>query len=119
MIVEGRCASAPSCRLMLAVMGRQEWREKIPAGLPDGLFVANKTGGVAGTSNDAAVVCAAGAAPVVIVVFSKGLDLAQLRRAPATIAAIAGTVYNHLKEAPAPVAGNLTPWATGATGGGA
>ena len=41
---------------MVEVMSRQEWRDKIPAGLPDGLLVANKTGGVSGTSNDAAIV---------------------------------------------------------------
>ena len=56
MVAQSRCASAPSCRLMVEVMARQEWREKIPAGLPDGLLVANKTGGVSGTSNDAAIV---------------------------------------------------------------
>ena len=56
MIAQHRCASAPSCRLMIEVMSQQEWREKIPAGLPDGLLVANKTGGVSGTSNDAAIV---------------------------------------------------------------
>lgn len=116
MIAEGRCASMPSCRLMLAVMGRQEWREKIPAGLPDGLVVANKTGGVAGTSNDAALVFAPDAAPVAIVVFCKGLGQAQLRRAPAAIAAIAGAVYGHLADAAPPVGGAPLPWPARAEG---
>lgn len=99
MIAEARCASPPSCRLMVEVMARQEWREKIPAGLPDGLLVANKTGGVAGTSNDAAIVCTPAQVPVVIVVFCKGLDLEQQHRAPAAIADIAAAVYGHLGEA--------------------
>lgn len=98
MIVEYRCASAPSCRLMLEIMSRQEWREKIPAGLPPGVWVANKTGGVAGTSNDAAVLRTPSGAPVVMVVYCKGLDQEQKRRAPAAIAAIAAELYDHLGE---------------------
>ena len=98
MIVESRCASAPSCRLMIEIMSRQEWREKIPAGLPQGLFVANKTGGVSGTSNDAAIAYTPSAAPIVMVVYCKGLDAEQTRRAPQAIAAIAGELYAHLGE---------------------
>jgi beta-lactamase class A len=98
MIAEHRCASAPSCRLMIEVMSRQEWREKIPAGLPAGLLVANKTGGVAGTSNDAAIVYTPQGAPIVMVVYCKGLDVGQTRRAPQAIAAIAGELYAHLGE---------------------
>ena len=72
----GRCASAPSCRLMLEIISRQKWRDKIPAGLPPGLLVANKTGGVAGTSNDAAIVYTPSGAPIVMVVYCKGLSYA-------------------------------------------
>jgi len=98
MIAEQRCASAPSCRLMIEIMHRQEWREKIPAGLPAGVFVANKTGGVSGTSNDAAIVRTPSGAPVVMVVYCKGLSHAAQDRAPAAIAAIAAALYDHLGE---------------------
>lgn len=98
MIAQDRCATAPSCRLMLEVMSRQEWREKIPAGLPGGLLVANKTGGVSGTSNDAAVVYTPGGAPVVMVVFWKGLTREAAGRADAAIAAVAAVLYDHLGE---------------------
>ena len=98
MIAEHRCASAPSCRLMLQVMAQQEWREKIPAGLPEGLLIANKTGGVSGTSNDAAIVYTPSGAPIVMVVFWKGLGQAQKGRADAAIAEIAGVLYEHLGE---------------------
>ncbi len=98
MIVQQRCASAPSCRLMLEIMSRQEWREKIPAGLPAGLLVANKTGGVSGTSNDAAVVFTPSGVPVVVVVFWRGLGLDARDRASAATAAIAAVVYEHLGE---------------------
>ena len=98
MIAQDQCASAPSCRLMMEVMSRQEWREKIPAGLPKGLLVANKTGGVSGTSNDAAIVSMPSGAPLVMVVFWKGLTQAATRRADGAIAAIAAAVYEHLGE---------------------
>lgn len=96
MIAEGRCATAPSCRLMIEIMSRQESREKIPAGLPAGLRVANKTGGVSGTSNDAALVFTPENVPLVMVVFCKGLSLEASDRAPGVIARIATCLYEHL-----------------------
>jgi beta-lactamase class A len=98
MIVEARCASGPSCRLMLEILTRQEWRDKIPAGLPPGVLVANKTGGVAGTSNDAAIVITPSGAPLVMVVYCKGLPERSRRQASAAIADIAGELYQHLGE---------------------
>lgn len=96
MIARSRCATAPSCRLMVEVMAQQEWREKIPAGLPTGLLVANKTGGVSGTSNDAAIVFTPCGTPVVMVVFWKGLGHKAKAGADEAIAAIAGVLYAHL-----------------------
>jgi beta-lactamase class A len=98
MIAQNRCASAPSCRLMIEIMAHQEWREKIPAGLPDGLLVVNKTGGVSGTSNDAAIVYTPCGAPVIMVVFWKGLGYEAKARADEAIAEIAGVLYEHLGE---------------------
>ena len=98
MIAEARCASAPSCRLMVEILSRQEWRDKIPAGMPPGLLVANKTGGVTGTSNDAAIVYTPSGAPVVMVVFWKGLPERSRGQASAAIASIAAELYEHLGE---------------------
>ena len=98
MVAESRCASAPSCRLMIEIMSRQEWREKIPAGLPPGLLVANKTGGVSGTSNDAAIVYTPSGAPLVMVVYCKGLGSGAKARASQAIADIAAELYEHLGE---------------------
>ena len=98
MIAQNQCASAPSCRLMIEILAQQEWREKIPAGLPDGLLVANKTGGVTGTSNDAAIVSTPSGAPLVMVVFWKGLSHEAEQQADAAIAGIAAVLYEHLGE---------------------
>jgi beta-lactamase class A len=43
-IANGTAASAQSCREMLAILGRQQFNEGIPAGLPAGTRVYHKTG---------------------------------------------------------------------------
>lgn len=93
MIAEGRCASQRSCELMVEVLSRQEWTTRIPAGLPPGLKIANKTGSVSGTVNDAAIVYPAAGPPLVLVVFCKGLSYAAQAAAETTIARIAGEAY--------------------------
>ncbi|HEX7242119.1 MAG TPA: serine hydrolase, partial [Longimicrobiaceae bacterium] len=53
-IASGRAASPRATEEMLAVLGRQEFREMIPSGLPAGVRVANKTGWITGINHDAA-----------------------------------------------------------------
>src|SRR5213592_3869765 len=56
-IVQGRAASRPSCDSMLAILGRQEFNEGIPVGVPPGTRVAHKTGWIGEVVyHDAAVV---------------------------------------------------------------
>ena len=56
-IATGRAASAVSCDSMLAILGRQEFNEGIPVGVPPGTRVAHKTGWIgAVVYHDAAVV---------------------------------------------------------------
>lgn len=100
MIAEDRCASPPSCRLMMEILTRQEWRQRIPAGLPAGLRVGNKTGSVAGSVNDAAVVGLPNGGAYVLAVFCKGLDDEQTRRADGTVAALARCVHEQFAGAP-------------------
>ena len=96
LIAKGRCASATGCRLMVEVLSRQAWREKIPAGLPPGLRVANKTGSVTGTSNDAALVFTSSGEPLVMVVYLKGLPERSRGQAAAAIASVAAVLYAYL-----------------------
>lgn len=53
-----------------AVLARQEHRDGVPAGLPDGTYVANKTGWVDGVTHDVALVRPEGRPPYVLVVLT-------------------------------------------------
>ena len=57
---------------MLGILERQHFRENIPAGLPPGTRVANKTGWITGINHDAAVVFPEEAPPYVLVVLLRG-----------------------------------------------
>ena len=72
--------------------------EKTPAGMPTGVFVANKTGGVSGAGNDAAIVSMPSGAPLVVVVYLKGLSYRARERASHAIAGIAAKLYERLGE---------------------
>jgi beta-lactamase class A len=56
-VATGRAASRPACDSMLAILGRQEFNEGIPVGLPPGTRVAHKTGWIGEVVyHDAAIV---------------------------------------------------------------
>lgn len=63
--------SADSREKMIKIMRSQQYTQRIPAGLPMGTRVANKTGSIKGTRNDTAIVHAKH--PYVVSVFSKNL----------------------------------------------
>ncbi|HEX8274390.1 MAG TPA: serine hydrolase [Longimicrobiaceae bacterium] len=79
-IAAGRAASPRATEEMLAILGRQEFREMIPAGLPAGVRVANKTGWITGINHDAAVVLPEGRRPYVLVVLTRGFQDRELAR---------------------------------------
>ena len=74
-IAQDRAASPAACREMLAILGRQHFREGIPAGLPAGTQVYHKTGWI-GTVvyHDAAIVERAGGRRYVLVVLTGGIQ---------------------------------------------
>ena len=57
---------------MVDILARQEFREMIPAGLPVGTRVANKTGNITRINHDAAIVYPPGRAPYVLIVLTRG-----------------------------------------------
>ncbi len=61
-------ADEPTCVDIEGVVARQEHTDKIPAGLPEKTYVANKTGWVDGVAHDVALVRPAGATPFVLAV---------------------------------------------------
>jgi len=73
-IATGRAASRAACDSMLAILGRQEFNEGIPVGLPPGTHVAHKTGWIGGVVyHDAGVVYPPRGGSYVLVVLTGGI----------------------------------------------
>ena len=73
-IAQARAASPASCTEMLAILGRQEFNEGIPAGLPSGTRVAHKTGWIGEVVyHDAAIVHPPRGGSYVLVVLTGGI----------------------------------------------
>src|SRR6266540_30569 len=76
-ISNGKAASTASCREMLTILGRQQFNEGIPAGLPPGTLVYHKTGWIEQVVyHDAALVEPVGARGrrYVLVVLTAGIQ---------------------------------------------
>ena len=71
-IVQGRAATDSSTALMLDILSHQEFRDGIPAGVPPGTRVANKTGNQTAINHDAAVIFPPGRSPYVLVILTRG-----------------------------------------------
>ena len=73
--IAGRRAASPAaCDSMLAILGRQEFNEGIPAGVPSGTRVAHKTGWIGEVVyHDAAIVHPATGGSYVLVVLTGGI----------------------------------------------
>ncbi len=66
-------ASPKHCKRMIRIMLGQTDRDGIPAGLPRGTQVANKTGEIDGTRNDVAIVEPFKDSPYILTVYSKSV----------------------------------------------
>ena len=71
-IVESDLFSEQSREGMLDILSRQHFVGGIPAGVPEGVRVANKTGWITGINHDAALVFPPDEAPYVLVVMVRG-----------------------------------------------
>jgi beta-lactamase class A len=90
-LAAGTLARPGTCADVEAVLSRQEHRSGIPAGLPAGTYVANKTGWVDGITHDVALVRPADRAPYVLVVLTT-LDVDE-SEANKLIADVSRTVW--------------------------
>ena len=93
-IERGEVLSPQSSAEMRDILLAQEFRSKIPAGLPPGIRVAHKTGEITAVSHDAAVVYPEGRKPYVLVVLTKGIRDSKV--SSALIADISRIVYSHV-----------------------
>lgn len=69
-VADRTLASETSCVEIEAILARQQHRDGIPAGVPEGTYVANKTGWVEGIAHDMALVRPGGEPPYVLVVLT-------------------------------------------------
>src|SRR6184192_4976375 len=73
-IAQHRAASPSSCEEMLRILGRQEFNEGIPVGVPPGTRVAHKTGWIGEVVyHDAALVYPSAGVGYVLVVLTGGI----------------------------------------------
>jgi beta-lactamase class A len=74
-IAQDRAASSAACREMMAILGRQQFKEGIPAGLPPGTRVFHKTGWIGQVVyHDAAIVERPDGRRYVLVVLTSGIQ---------------------------------------------
>ncbi len=95
-IVENKAASPASCHEMLEVLKRQRFRENIPAGLPAGTIIANKTGHITNIAHDAAIVFPAHRRPYILTVLTHKIN--EHRLAAQIIARISKSIWQHFIE---------------------
>ena len=87
-IADGKAVSPKASKEMIEILANQQFRDGIPAGVPEGTRVAHKTGEISTVNHDAAIVFAA--RPYVLVVLVRGLES---KAREALIAQISKTVY--------------------------
>lgn len=97
-IAEKKAVSETASAAMIETLEGQEFKSKIPAGLPSGTRVANKTGDITGVHHDAAIVLPEGRAPYVLVVLTEGYPSEE--GADAAIAAVSKAVWQAVQAVP-------------------
>ena len=84
----------PHADQMLSLLKQQQRTGKIPAGVPEGVETANKTGELADVENDAAIIWADGK-PYILCVMAD--QLADTQAAREKIVALSSEIYNQIK----------------------
>lgn len=93
-IAEGRAASPAGCEAMIAILQEQKFRQNIPAGVPPGFWVANKTGSITAIDHDCAIIGQAQRRPVVLAVLTH--KIATHQQAYETIARVTRHLFETL-----------------------
>jgi beta-lactamase class A len=95
-IAQGDAVSEKASREMVSILKRQAFNDAIPAGLPDGVEVAHKTGNITRIHHDGAIVY--GPRPYVLVVLVRGIE--DERESAKLIASISRTLYDAIEGVP-------------------
>lgn len=90
-LANGQAASDEATEVMVGILERQQFHDLIPAGLPPGTRVANKTGWITGIVHDAAIVYPQDCPAYVLVVLTRGYQ--EYQDAARTISDISRLVY--------------------------
>lgn len=93
-IATGKAGSEEACQEMVEILSHQEFRAKIPSGIPEDVKVANKTGSITRIDHDAAIVFPPGRKPYVLVVLTRGIS--DQRQAEELIAKLSKCVYEYV-----------------------
>ncbi|HEX3530486.1 MAG TPA: serine hydrolase [Thermoanaerobaculia bacterium] len=97
LIGEEQAYSADVCRRMLDLLHQQQFKDGIPAGLPEGARVAHKTGEISTAAHDAGIVFLPDREPYVLAVLTQWPPEGGRRHE--VIARISQSVFEHLRAA--------------------
>lgn len=95
-IAEEKAITAEASRKMADILAAQEFTEGIPAGVPSGTRVANKTGSITRIYHDAAIVYPAGRRPYILVVLTRGFANSDAARP--LVQSISREVWNEVTQ---------------------
>jgi beta-lactamase class A len=96
-IAKGEAGDTASTEEMLAILKRQKFVDGIPAGVPKGVAVANKTGEITKIHHDAAIIFAP--RPFTLVILTRGL--ADRKQSAALMAEVTNLLYTDAEAPPA------------------
>jgi beta-lactamase class A len=97
LLAKRQLISAAASDRMLARLGRQQINDRLPAGLPEGVAVAHKTGNLPGLTHDAGIIFTPSGPRVVVVMTWDAFDADAYE----FIADVGSLVYSALLEPPA------------------
>lgn len=89
-LANGTLLDAGHTEMMLSRLKQQIWRERVPAGVPDGVVVADKPGWLDGVQNDAAIIYGPKSTYVITILSDSG--------STAPLAELSTLVYDYLQR---------------------
>ena len=95
-LIEDSALSPESSTRMLEILHEQEFRSGIPAGLPEGARVANKTGEISTVAHDAGLVYLPDRHPYAVAILTEWAPEVTAGRRD-TLASLSRTIYHHLE----------------------